>query len=276
MQFNSNNIATIFSDQMSKKKLTRNERREKREDDEEKEIERLHGQIQTREEFLRLKNVRFQSAFPPDPHEWTHLGDPEYGLEESSEYVWDKRYMTTHLARIDAIYQKHVDENRSANTKSTITKLLDKHTPTQKAATNRALTLPDKSGEDRRNTHSPDKSDRGKTPEHDISEIDKVNKVVGNQSIVVQTDPCNMAGQLVSELQQKFDREIDTVNTILERAKHCSTQEASRKILLNTLITPNGQAQILNIIRSKAADTSNKFEFLFQVPTGTIVDNLRE
>ena len=85
MQFNSNNIATIFSDQMSKKKLTRHERREKREEDEEKEIDRLHGQIQTREEFLRSKNVRFKSAFPPDPNEWTHMGDPEYGLDESSE-----------------------------------------------------------------------------------------------------------------------------------------------------------------------------------------------
>ena len=153
MQLNSHNIVTIFSDPMSKKKLTKNEKREQREEEEEKEIDRLYGQIQTREEFLHSKNVRFKSAFPPDPHEWTHMGDPEYGLEESSEYVWDKKYMTTQLARIDAIYQKHVDGNRSASTKSHITKLLDKCTPTQKAATNRALTLPDKSGEDRRNTH---------------------------------------------------------------------------------------------------------------------------
>ena len=142
MQFNSNNIATIFSDQMSKKKLTRNERREKREDDEEKEIERLYGQIQTREEFLRSKKVKFQSAFPPEPYDWTHMGDEEYGTEESSEYVWDKKYMTTQLARIEAIYQKHVDENRSASTKSKITKLLDQCNPSQKAATNRALTYP--------------------------------------------------------------------------------------------------------------------------------------
>ena len=100
MQFNSNNIATIFSDQMLKRKLTKHEKREMREEEEEKEIYRLYGQIQTREEFLRSKNVKFQSAFPPEPYDWTHTGDQEYGTDESSEYVWDKKYMTTQLARI--------------------------------------------------------------------------------------------------------------------------------------------------------------------------------
>ena len=81
MQFNSNNIATIFSDQMSKKKLTKHEKREMREEEEGKEIDRLYGQIQTREEFLRSKNVKFQSAFSPEPYDWTHMDDLEYGTE---------------------------------------------------------------------------------------------------------------------------------------------------------------------------------------------------
>ena len=103
------------------------------------------------------------------------------------------------------------------------------------------------------------------------TELSAVNKILANN----HTEPCDKQGKLIPKFQREFDREIIDVNAFIERAIHCTTLMESRRVLLNTLVSPNGQEQILNIINSTVDDYKKEIHQLELVPTQVIYDHVK-
>ena len=110
----------------------------------------------------------------------------------------------------------------------------------------------------------------------DQIEHQNCNKLLQGQQSIVHTVPCDLTGKLKPELQQTFDMECSKANSIFGRAANCTNNLENRKLLLNTLVTPECQQQILAIINSKITDSNLEFDDLCDISVKSIYEHLQE
>ena len=260
------------------KAKNRREAASAKESEEENEQAELEEQIKLVEQYLRERNIKFQSIQNLHPYEQedprrdqmaTHA-DVKLWLEERIQMLKHKFEEWQTLNEIPEGASTRATSSQNASKLNEI--LYNNRTSTTGVVNAQRATIYTTLDESNSST---DRSDEQGVLTNQTSEIDIVNKILSNNQIIVRTEPCDKQGKLIPESQLEFDREIIVVNALIERAIHCTTSVESRGVLLNTLISPNGQEQILNIINSKIDDYVNEHQRLEEVPTRTIYEHLK-
>ena len=234
------------------------------------ELRSIEMEIRELENKMKQRQIPFTSLLERNQFDELDIRDDPNVSHDQKVFDLEERLRSTKLTYEEGRRMKTIENNASMNQDSSNAPLRDKYLYGQPES-------------DKPNNSSNKFGELGVLANHapesvldEQTQISLVNKILGNNPQIVRTELCNSQGKIKPELQQEFDREITTVNAFIERAIHCTTNPKSKALLLNTLVSPNGQEHILNIINSKANSWTEEFRSLEEVPTQVIYEHLKE
>ena len=223
------------------------------------ELRSIEMEIRELENKMKQRQIPFTSLLERNQFDELDIRDDPNVSHDQKVFDLEERLRSTKLTYEEGRKMKIIETNASMNQDSSNTPLRDKY-------------LYGQSESGKPNNSSNTFGELGVLANHasgsvldEQTQISLVNKILGNNPQIVSTELCNSQGKIKPELQQEFDREITTVNAFIERAIHCTTNPKSKALLLNTLVSPNGQEHILNIINSKANSWTEEFRSLEEV-----------